>query len=104
MMGASLNDCKKMGAELGMRFLKQRAAKLEPVIVVNKLWCSFHLFFSDVSSTCASGLLQGNICELFYQYQTTMSSCDVHPQQRKKTTHKGCEVSVINKLRGESHT
>jgi len=33
MMGASLNRCKKMGAEPGRRFLKQRAAKLESVIV-----------------------------------------------------------------------
>jgi len=33
-MIASLNHCKKMGAEPGRRFLKQRAAKLEPVIVV----------------------------------------------------------------------
>jgi len=33
MMGASLNHCKKMGAEPGGRFLKQCAAKLEPVIV-----------------------------------------------------------------------
>ena len=32
-MGASLNHCKKMGAEPGRRFLKQWAAKLEPIIV-----------------------------------------------------------------------
>jgi len=36
MMSASLNHCKKMG-ELGRRFLKQPAAKLEPVIVVKIL-------------------------------------------------------------------
>jgi len=34
MMSASLNHCKMMGAEPGRRFLKQPAAKLEPVIVV----------------------------------------------------------------------
>jgi len=34
MMSASLKHCKKMGAEPGRRFLKQPAAKLEPVIVV----------------------------------------------------------------------
>jgi len=34
MMGRSLNDCKKMEAEAGRRFLKQLAAKLELVIVV----------------------------------------------------------------------
>jgi len=34
MMTASLNHCKKMGAEPGRRFLTQPAAKLEPVIVV----------------------------------------------------------------------
>jgi len=34
MMGISLNDCKKMEAEAGRRFLKQLAAKLELVIVV----------------------------------------------------------------------
>jgi len=33
MMGASLNHCMKMGAGPGRRFLKQRAAKLDPVIV-----------------------------------------------------------------------
>jgi len=32
-MGASLNHCKKIGAEPGRIFLNQRAAKLEPVIV-----------------------------------------------------------------------
>jgi len=32
MVGASLNHCKKMGAEPGRRFLKQPTAKLEPVI------------------------------------------------------------------------
>jgi len=35
MMDASLNRCKKMGAEPGRRFLEQPAAKLEPVIVVH---------------------------------------------------------------------
>ena len=34
MMSASLNHCKKMGAEPGGRFLKQPAAKLKPVILV----------------------------------------------------------------------
>jgi len=34
MMSASLNHCKKTGAEPGRRFLKQPAAKLEPVIIV----------------------------------------------------------------------
>jgi len=34
MMSASLNYCKKMGAEPGRRFLKQPAAKLKSVIVV----------------------------------------------------------------------
>ena len=34
MISTSLNHCKKMGAEPGRRFLKQPAAKLEPVIVV----------------------------------------------------------------------
>jgi len=33
MMGASLNHCKKMGAEPGRRFPKQLAAKIEPVII-----------------------------------------------------------------------
>ena len=33
-MSASLNRCKKMGAEPGSRFLKQPAAKLEPVLDV----------------------------------------------------------------------
>jgi len=34
MISTSLNHCEKMGAEPGRRFLKQPAAKLEPVIVV----------------------------------------------------------------------
>ena len=34
MMSASLNHCKKMGAEPGRRFLKHLAAKLESVIIV----------------------------------------------------------------------
>jgi len=38
MMSASFNHCKKMGAESGRRFLKQHAAKLEPVIVVYVYW------------------------------------------------------------------
>jgi len=38
MMSASLNHCKKMGAEPGRRFLKRPAAKLEPVIVVYVYW------------------------------------------------------------------
>jgi len=33
MITTSLNHFKKMGAELGRRFLKPPAAKLEPVIV-----------------------------------------------------------------------
>jgi len=33
MISTSLNHCKEMGAEPGRRFLKQPAAKLEPVIV-----------------------------------------------------------------------
>jgi len=40
-MGASLNNCKKMGAEPGRRFLKQPAAKLEPVIVAPVLYIAF---------------------------------------------------------------
>jgi len=32
MISTSLNHCKKMGAEPGRKFLKQPAAKLEPVI------------------------------------------------------------------------
>jgi len=39
MISASLNNCKKMGAEPDMRFLKQPAAKLVPVIVVNQAVC-----------------------------------------------------------------
>jgi len=35
MISTSLNHCKEMGAEPGRRFLKQPAAKLEPVIVVS---------------------------------------------------------------------
>jgi len=46
-MSASLNHCKKMGAELGRRFLKQPATKLEPVIVV-LIW----LFQKWQSSSC----------------------------------------------------
>jgi len=38
MMSASLNHCKKMGAEPGRRFLKQSAATLEPVNVVYVYW------------------------------------------------------------------
>jgi len=38
MMSASLNHCRKMGAEPGRRFLKQPAAKLEPVNVVYVYW------------------------------------------------------------------
>ena len=38
MMSASLNHCKKMGAEPGRRFLKQPTAKLEPVNVVYVYW------------------------------------------------------------------
>jgi len=38
MMSASLNHCKKMGAEPGRRFPKQPAAKLESVIVVYVYW------------------------------------------------------------------
>jgi len=36
-----LNDeCKRMGAEPGRTFLRQPAAKLEPVIVASKIsWC-----------------------------------------------------------------
>jgi len=34
MISTSLNHCKEMGAEPGRRFLKQPAAKLEPVIVL----------------------------------------------------------------------
>jgi len=37
-MSVSLNHCKKMGTELGRRFFKQLAAKLEPVIVVHVYW------------------------------------------------------------------
>jgi len=37
-MSASLNHCKKMGAEPGMGFLKQSTAKLVPVIVVYVYW------------------------------------------------------------------
>jgi len=37
-MGASLNHYKKMGAEPGRRFLKQPAAKLQPVIVAYVCW------------------------------------------------------------------
>jgi len=37
-MSASLNHCRKMGAEPGRRFLKQPAAKLEPVNVVYVYW------------------------------------------------------------------
>jgi len=33
MISTILNHCKEMGAEPGRRFLKQPAAKLEPVIV-----------------------------------------------------------------------
>jgi len=33
MMSARLNHCKKMEVEPGRRFLKQPAAKLQPVIV-----------------------------------------------------------------------
>jgi len=33
MISTSLNHCKEMGVEPGRRFLKQPAAKLEPVIV-----------------------------------------------------------------------
>jgi len=40
-MSASLNHCKKMGAEPGRRFLKQPAAKLEPVIVAQIVLPSF---------------------------------------------------------------
>jgi len=36
-MSASLNHCKKMGAESGRRFLKQPAAKLELVIIVKHI-------------------------------------------------------------------
>ena len=38
MMSASLNCCKKMGAEPGRRFLKQPAVKLELGIVVYVYW------------------------------------------------------------------
>jgi len=45
MMSASLNHCKKMGAEPGRGFLKQPAAKLEPVIAVYVYWqtCFYYL-------------------------------------------------------------
>jgi len=33
MISTSLDHCREMGAEPGRRFLKQPAAKLEPVIV-----------------------------------------------------------------------
>ena len=47
MMSANFNHCKKMGAEPGRRFLKQSAAKLEPVIVVYVYWQHiFIIFFS----------------------------------------------------------
>jgi len=54
-MSASLNHCKKMGAEPGRRFLKQPAAKLEPVIVVTSIdVCCFtglhKTFFSEAST------------------------------------------------------
>jgi len=38
MMSASLHHCKKIGAEPGRRFLKQSAAKLEPVNIVYVYW------------------------------------------------------------------
>jgi len=38
MISASLNHCKMMGVEPGRRFLKQPAAKLEPVISVYVYW------------------------------------------------------------------
>ena len=38
MISPSLNHCKEMRAEPGRRFLKQPAAKLEPVIVAINLW------------------------------------------------------------------
>ena len=54
MMSASLNHCKKMGAEPGRRFLKESAAKLEPVIVVfqnKKKTLSVSFLYSVLVST-----------------------------------------------------
>ena len=51
MMSASLNHCKKMGAEPGRRFLKQPAAKLE--LVINCCIClSVNIFLSSSSAFC----------------------------------------------------
>jgi len=47
MMSASLNHCKKMGAEPGRRFLKQPAAKL--VIVALSVSCSFMQVLSNLT-------------------------------------------------------
>jgi len=41
MTSGSLNHCKKMVAEPGRRFLRQPAAKLEPVIVVYVYWWTY---------------------------------------------------------------
>jgi len=49
MMSANLNHYKKMGAEPGRRFLKQSAAKLEPVIVVQYLFIGNHIFIIFLS-------------------------------------------------------
>jgi len=55
MMGASLNHCKKMEAEAGKRFLKQRAANIEPVIVIIDKRCqipvigAFHYCNVDIT-------------------------------------------------------
>jgi len=50
MMSASLNDCKKMGAEPGRRFLKQPAAKLEPAIFIYMyMFVGKHIFIIFLS-------------------------------------------------------
>jgi len=56
MISTSLNHCKKMGAEPGRRFLRQPAAKLEPVIVVHFL-CCFLTRRKSASSEPLIGLL-----------------------------------------------
>jgi len=51
MITTSLNQCKEMGAEPRRRFLKQAAAKLEPVIVASFVHVTFAVSFEASLNT-----------------------------------------------------
>jgi len=57
MISASLNHCKKKGAEPGRRFLKQPVAKLEPVIAGSSHSSFFeHKVHKKLLNQCNQGM------------------------------------------------